>query len=165
MSKRDYYEVLGVSRGASAAEIKAAYRKAAIQYHPDRAPDCKESEEKFKEAAEAYEVLSNDEKRERYNRFGHEGVGAGGFQDVSDIFSSFGSLFEDFFGFSGGGGGRRMQGGDDIRYDLTLEFEEALFGVSKEISYEKNKRSKMTTGVVFMPHHETIDSEMLYINL
>ena len=137
MSKRDYYEVLGVARDASAQEIKAGYRKAAIQYHPDRAPDCKESEDKFKEAAEAYEVLSDPQKKQMYDRFGHQGVHSGGFQDVSDVFSSFGSIFEDFFGFSTSRSGG-AQRGEHVRYDLGIDFKEAVFGVEKTIQYAKN---------------------------
>lgn len=141
-NKRDYYEVLGVERSASAADIKAAYRKAAIQYHPDRAPDCKESEDKFKQAAEAYETLSDPKKKQLYDRFGHAGLQGqgGGFQDVSDVFSSFGSIFEDFFGFPGGSGGRRGSSGtrgDHIRYDLEISFKEAIFGIEKDIQYTK----------------------------
>ena len=138
MSKRDYYEVLGVGRHASAQEIKAGYRKAAIQYHPDRAPDCKDSEDKFKEAAEAYEVLSDPKKKQLYDRFGHQGVNGGGFEDVSDVFSSFGSIFEDFFGFSGGASSSSgMRRGEHVRYDLEIDFKEAVFGVEKNIQYTK----------------------------
>jgi molecular chaperone DnaJ len=139
--KRDYYEILGLQKGASDGEIKTAYRKAAMKYHPDRNPDNAEAEEKFKEASEAYEVLSNAEKRATYDRFGHQGLGGGaGFQDVNDIFQSFGSIFEEFFGFGGrfGAGGRsRARRGADLRYDLALEFEEAVFGVEKEIEFER----------------------------
>ena len=113
MSKRDYYEVLGVSKGASADEIKKAYRKLALQYHPDRNPGSKEAEEKFKEAAEAYDVLCNEEKRARYDRFGHQGMGGGfggggygGGMNMDDIFSQFGDIFGDgspFDGFFGNG--------------------------------------------------------------
>lgn len=142
MSKRDYYEILSVDRNASEGELKKAYRKMAMQYHPDRNPGNAEAEDKFKEAAEAYEVLSNSEKRKIYDAYGHEGLSgqgfSGGFSDASDIFSAFGSIFEDFFGFSGGGGGRsRGRRGADLRYNLELEFEEAVFGVEKEIEFEK----------------------------
>ncbi|SMF79387.1 molecular chaperone DnaJ [Pseudobacteriovorax antillogorgiicola] len=142
MEKRDYYEVLGVSRGSSGQDIKKAYRKQALKYHPDRNPDNREAEEKFKEASEAYEVLSDDEKRKVYDAYGHAGLsgqGFEGFSDVGDIFSSFGSIFEDFFGFSGAGGGGRTRArkGADMRYDLVLEFEEAAFGVEKNIEYNR----------------------------
>ncbi len=112
-TKRDYYEILSLERTCTDVEIKASYRKAALKYHPDRNPGNTEAEERFKEASEAYEVLSDGQKRATYDRFGHQGLsgqGFQGFQDVGDIFSSFGSIFEEFFGFSGGapggGGGR-----------------------------------------------------------
>ncbi len=133
--KRDYYEVLEVARTASGAEIKASYRKLAVKYHPDRNPGDREAEERFKEAAEAYAVLSDDDKRARYDRFGHQGVagaaGAGGFDPT--IFADFSDILGDLFGFGGGagGGGRRgsaVSRGADLRYDLTLSFEEAAFG-------------------------------------
>src|SRR5438045_2402845 len=107
MAKRDYYEVLGIVKTSSEVEIKTAYRKAAMQWHPDRNQGNKEAEEKFKEASEAYEVLSTADKRRIYDQFGHQGLsgqGHHGFRDVEDIFSSFGSIFEDFFGFSGQAG-------------------------------------------------------------
>ncbi|MBV6645227.1 MAG: DnaJ domain-containing protein, partial [Cyclobacteriaceae bacterium] len=110
MAKRDYYEVLGVDRSAGADEIKKAYRKIAIKYHPDKNPDDKDAEEKFKEAAEAYEVLSNAEKKQRYDQFGHQGVGggfSGGGMNMEDIFSQFGDVFgggSPFESFFGGGG-------------------------------------------------------------
>src|SRR5215217_6195224 len=130
-SKRDYYEVLGVARTASEKEIKAAYRKLAVQYHPDRNPGDHAAEEKFKEAAEAYAVLSDADKRGRYDRFGHQGVagaGAAGFDPT--IFADFSDILGDLFGF-GDAFGRRRGGparGADLRYDLTLTFEEAAFG-------------------------------------
>ena len=140
--KRDYYEVLGVSRDVSKDELKSRYRKLAIKYHPDKNPGDKVAEERFKEASEAYGVLSDDRKRQLYDQFGHQGLegaagGGGGFEDV---FSSFGDIFEDFFGFGGGRGGRggaRVQRGADLRYDLTLEFMEAAFGVEKTIDLRK----------------------------
>ncbi|MCB9261341.1 MAG: molecular chaperone DnaJ [Flavobacteriales bacterium] len=149
MAKRDYYEILGVSKSATDAELKKAYRKLAIQYHPDKNPDNKEAEEKFKEAAEAYEVLSNADKRARYDRFGHQGVGgaAGGgfgggmsmddiFNQFGDIFGSGGSPFESFFG--GGRGGRTRQAvGSNIRIKLKLNLEEITNGVEKKIKYTK----------------------------
>jgi molecular chaperone DnaJ len=133
-SKRDYYEVLGVARTASAQEIKSAYRKIAVRDHPDRNPGDKEAEERFKEAAEAYAVLSDTEKRARYDRFGHQGVaGAGGFGGFDPtIFADFSDILGDFFGLGGGfgrrAGGTGMTRGADLRYDLTLTFEEAAFG-------------------------------------
>jgi molecular chaperone DnaJ len=140
VSKRDYYEVLGVQRTATADDIKKSYRKLALQYHPDRNPGDKAAEDKFKEASEAYEVLSDQQKRATYDRFGHQGLSGQGFQgfsDINDIFSSFGSIFEDFFGFGGSNGGRRARRGADLRFDLKLEFEEAVFGVEREIEFEK----------------------------
>ncbi len=143
MEKRDYYEVLGITRGASDADVKKAYRQMAMNYHPDRNPGNREAEEKFKEAAEAYEVLADAEKRKVYDAYGHAGLsgqGFSGFSDVNDIFSSFGSIFEDFFGFSQGGGAggrRRARKGADLRYDLVLEFEEAAFGFERQIEYDR----------------------------
>lgn len=135
MAKRDYYEVLGVVKTASQQEIKSAYRKIAVRDHPDKNPGDKEAEERFKEAAEAYAVLSDADKRSRFDRFGHQGVagtGAGGFDPT--IFADFSDILGDIFGFGGGFGGRRgggsggMTRGADLRYDLTLTFEEAAFG-------------------------------------
>ena len=139
MEKRDYYEVLGVSRNATEDEIKKAYRKLALKYHPDRNPGDKEAEEKFKEAAEAYEVLRDPEKRRLYDQFGHaglQGTGFSGFQGFEDIFSSFSDIFEDFFSFGFGSGGRRSergQPGHDLAYDLKITFEEAAFGTEKTV--------------------------------
>jgi len=142
-TKRDYYEVLGVNRGASDSELKTAYRKLALKFHPDRNPGDKEAEEQFKEAAEAYEVLHDPQKRQIYDQYGHqglEGTGFSGFGGFEDIFSSFGGIFEDLFGF-GGGGGRRsrshVQRGADLRYDLTLSFMDAAFGTETEIEVQK----------------------------
>ena len=147
--KRDYYEVLGVSRSASATEIKKAYRKLALQYHPDKNPGDKEAEEKFKEAAEAYDVLSNDDKRRRYDQYGHAGVGggAGGFgggMSMEDIFSHFGDIFGNFGGFGGfsgfgGGGGRarRVNRGSNLRVKVKLTLEEIATGVEKKIKVKK----------------------------
>jgi molecular chaperone DnaJ len=140
-TKRDYYEVLQVSRSASGDEIKKSYRRLAVQHHPDRNPGNKEAEDKFKEAAEAYEILSDTSKRQRYDQFGHAGVngngfGGGGFNNVDDIFENFGSIFEDLFGMGGGrrrGGGSRARKGNDLRYDLKIEFEESVLGVEKKI--------------------------------
>ncbi|SDT86732.1 molecular chaperone DnaJ [Desulfobacula phenolica] len=136
--KCDYYELLGVARDVSKQELKKAYRKLAIKYHPDKNPDNKEAEDKFKEASEAYEVLSDDNKRQIYDQFGHrglEGAGHSGPSGFEDIFSSFGDIFEDFFGFgSGGGRGNRVQRGSDLRYNMTIDFMEAAFGTEKTIS-------------------------------
>ncbi|MBV6642211.1 MAG: molecular chaperone DnaJ [Cyclobacteriaceae bacterium] len=150
MAKRDYYDVLGVSKSASKDEIKKAYRKMAIKYHPDKNPDNKESEEKFKEAAEAYEVLSNDEKRQRYDQFGHQGVGgAGGFSgggmNMEDIFSQFGDIFgggggspfDSFFGGGGRSGGRRTRKGTNLRIKLKLTLKEIAEGVEKKIKVNR----------------------------
>ena len=139
--KRDYYEVLGVDRSASESELKAAYRKLALKYHPDRNPDNKTAEERFKEAAEAYDVLRDAQKRRIYDQYGHQGLegqGFSGFGGFEDIFSSFGDIFEDFFGFGSRGRGRgRVQRGSDLRYDMTLEFMDAAFGVETTIDIEK----------------------------
>lgn len=139
--QRDYYEVLGVDRKASSQEIKRAYRKLAIQYHPDRNPDAPDAEEKFKEAAEAYAVLSDDDKRARYDRFGHAGLGgAAGPGAGFDPFTDLSDLFSDIFGRAGGFGGRgrgqgrsRAERGADLRYDLSISFEEAAFGTEAEL--------------------------------
>lgn len=141
MEKRDYYEVLQVNRDCGELEIKKAYRKLALQYHPDRNPGDKEAENRFKEAAEAYEVLRDPQKREIYDRFGHEGLegtGFRGFSGFEDIFSSFGDIFEGFFGF-GSGGGRRSSArqGKSLRYDMELTLEEAFEGKEEEILFQK----------------------------
>jgi len=140
-SKRDYYEILGVNRNATDNELKSAYRKLALKYHPDRNPGDKAAEEKFKEAAEAYEVLHDPQKRALYDQYGHaglEGSGFSGFGGFEDIFSSFGDIFEDFFGFGNRRRSRsRAQRGADLRYDLTLSFMEAAFGTETKINVEK----------------------------
>ena len=132
------YDTLWVKKTASGEEIKKAYRKQAMKYHPDRNPDNKAAEDKFKEASEAYEVLNNDNKRQIYDQFGHrglEGAGHSGPNGFEDIFSSFGDIFEDFFGFgSGGSRGNRVRRGSDLRYNLTIDFMEAAFGTEKTIS-------------------------------
>ncbi len=155
MTKRDYYEVLGVSRDTSSADIKKAYRKLAVQFHPDKNPDDPSAEDKFKEIGEAYEVLMDDQKRAAYDRYGHAAFGqggptargAGGFHDPMDIFREVfggggggGSIFEEIFG-AAAGGGRRQRGmkrsGSDLRYDLPITLEEAAFGTEKELELEK----------------------------
>lgn len=152
--KRDYYEILGVQREATDQEIKSAYRKLALQYHPDRNPNNPDAEEKFKECSEAYAVLADSEKREMYNRFGHAGVGAGvpgGGFDAS-VFQDFGDIFGEFFGFGdlfGGtrsGGRTRAQRGADLREDITIEFEEAAFGIEKQITYRKHELCEQCNG-------------------
>ncbi|MTV50138.1 molecular chaperone DnaJ [Heliobacillus mobilis] len=135
MSKRDYYEVLGVSREAGEQEIKKAYRKLLKEYHPDVHPDKKLAEEKIKEINEAYEVLSDPDKRAQYDQFGHAGPGAGGFDfGGADFGGGFGDIFDMFFGGGMGGGQRRgPQKGADLRFNMSLSFEEAAFGVEKEV--------------------------------
>lgn len=157
MAKRDYYEVLGVEKGASGDEIKKSYRKLAMKFHPDRNPDDKAAEEKFKEAAEAYEVLGDDDKRKRYDQYGHAGVegmghAGGGFGSMEDIFSAFGDIFGGgggggggsiFDSFFGGGGGQRRRGGPqpgaNLRMALEVDFKEAAFGCSKTIDLNRNE--------------------------
>ncbi|MBL0884288.1 MAG: DnaJ domain-containing protein, partial [Chitinophagaceae bacterium] len=153
MAKRDFYEILGVSKSASADEIKKAYRKVAMQYHPDRNPNDKEAEEKFKEAAEAYEVLSDADKKAKYDRYGHAafgpgtGGGTGGYSNMDDIFSQFGDIFgDDMFGSFFGGGRRsnagsgraRGQRGSNLRIKLKLNFEEIAKGVTKNVKVKKH---------------------------
>ena len=143
MIEKDYYQILGVAKTADSVEIKKAYKKLAIQYHPDRNPGNAEAEEKFKEASEAYQVLSDSEKRSIYDRFGHEGLrgrGFSGVNDFGDIFSSMGSIFEEFFGGFGGARPRNPNApsrGRDLRYDLEIDLEEAAFGVDKAIKVQK----------------------------
>ncbi len=150
MAKRDYYEVLGIARGADASEIKKAYRKLALKYHPDKNPDNTEAEAKFKEAAEAYEVLSDGDKRARYDQFGHDGMkggfgGAGGGMNMDDIFSQFGDIFGGAFGgggfggFGGGGGGRgrRRTKGSNLRIKVKLSLDEIAAGVTKKVKVFK----------------------------
>ncbi len=142
-TKRDYYEILGVSKSATADEIKKAYRKTAIQFHPDKNPGNKEAEEKFKEAAEAYEVLSDENKRAQYDRFGHSKPGSGGFQghdmNMEDIFSQFGDIFggSGFDSFFGGGGRSRQRKGSNLRIKLKLTLEEISHGVEKKIKVNR----------------------------
>ncbi|RLB85772.1 MAG: molecular chaperone DnaJ, partial [Deltaproteobacteria bacterium] len=155
MYKRDYYEVLGVSRNATEDEIKRAYRKLALKYHPDRNPGDKEAEERFKEAAEAYEVLRDPEKRQIYDRFGHEGLegrGFTGFSGFEDIFSSFGDIFEEFFGFSTGRGRHtRARQGNSLRYDLKITLEEAFFGKEEEIVFQRLDLCESCNGTGLSP--------------
>ncbi len=141
MAKRDYYEVLGVERSAFPEEIKKAYRARALKYHPDRNPDDRDAEERFKEASEAYEVLRDSEKRALYDQYGHAGlenIGFRGFHGFEDIFSSFGSLFEEFFGMGGMGPGRGRRSsvfpGSDLSMDLMIDLDEAAFGKEVEVS-------------------------------
>ncbi|MCF8368962.1 MAG: molecular chaperone DnaJ [Bacteroidales bacterium] len=160
MSKRDYYEVLGISKDASEAEIKKAYRKLALKYHPDKNPDNKEAEDNFKEAAEAYEVLSNPSKKSRYDQYGHAGLGgaagtSGYSMSMDDIFSQFGDIFGDAFGgafggFSGFGGTRqrrrRVNRGSNLRVKVKLTLEEIAKGVEKKIKVNKYVGCKTCSG-------------------
>ena len=159
MSKRDYYEVLGVSKSSTPEEIKKAYRKMALKYHPDKNPDNKEAEEKFKEAAEAYEVLSNAEKKSRYDQYGHAGMGgASGFSgqnmNMDDIFSMFGDIFGGggfggFGGFGGGGGrrgGQRVNRGQNLRVKVKLNLQEIANGAEKKIKVKKYVSCKSCHG-------------------
>jgi molecular chaperone DnaJ len=147
VAKRDYYEVLGVSKTASKDEIKKAYRKLAVANHPDKNPGDKEAEERFKEATEAYEILSDEKKREAYNQFGFAGVDAGGPQDYTNVYRDFsdlfggglGDIFDSFFGGGGGSTTRRSSRGpatgSSLRYDIEIDFKDAVFGTKVEISY------------------------------
>jgi len=155
MAKRDFYEILDVDRSASADELKKAYRKKAFQYHPDKNPDDSVAEEKFKEAAEAYEVLSNKDKKAQYDRFGHAGVnqqgfgGGGGFHDASDIFENFSDIFGDFFGGGQGFGGQQRRGrnaqqnrpkrGSDLRYHMDVSLKDAFTGLKTTIEYNADE--------------------------
>jgi len=143
VSKADYYEVLGVARDCGEQELKSAYRKLALKYHPDRNPGDSEAEERFKEASEAYQVLSDADKRSAYDRFGHAGVNGGGAGfggsgfggvDLGDI---FGDLFGEMFNMAGGRTGSRQQRGDDLRFDLTINFEDTIFGVETEVKIRR----------------------------
>jgi len=159
MTKRCYYECLGVERTATDEEIKRNYRKLAMQYHPDRNPGDTEAEEKFKEAAEAYEVLSDREKRDIYDRYGHEGlngIGFKGFSGFDDIFSSFSGIFEDIFGFGTGRSRTRtaQRAGADLRYDLSISFMDAAFGTSTDIDVEKTDRCLECRGTGAAPGTE-----------
>ncbi len=157
--KQDYYEILGISKNATTAEIKKAYRKKAIEFHPDKNPGDTKAEEMFKKAAEAYEVLSNEDKRARYDRFGHQafengGFGGGGGMNMDDIFSQFGDIFGGAFGggggfggfggFGGGGGQRRVKG-SNLRIRVSLTLEEIANGVDKKIKVKRKVQAKGTT--------------------
>jgi len=156
-SKQDYYEILGVSKGATATEIKKAYRKLAIKYHPDKNPDNAEAEAKFKQAAEAYEILSNPEKKAKYDQFGHAafdgsgGFGRGGGMDMDDIFSQFGDIFGSAFGGGGGFGGfgggqqRRRAKGGNLRIRVKLNLKDVAKGVEKKVKVSRKKQASDTT--------------------
>jgi len=152
VTKRDYYEILGVGRDANEQTLKSAYRKIALQYHPDRNPGDHEAENKFKEAAEAYSVLSDSQKRASYDRFGHSGVNAGGFSGFDpSVFTDFSDILGDFFGFGDMfGGGRRQRNrpirGDDVRYDLEIEFEDAVRGKEVELQVPASQTCKRCGG-------------------
>ena len=158
-TKRDYYEVLGVTRAATDVEIKSAYRKLAMTHHPDRNPNNPDSEEKFKEITEAYAILADSEKRSLYDRFGHAGVGGSsagpaGFDPA--IFQDFGDIFGDIFGFGDafGQGSRRRsraQRGADLREDLNLEFDEAVFGTDKQVSVRRHETCDACRGAGAAP--------------
>jgi len=167
-TKRDYYDILGVARTVSGEEIKRAYRKLAVKFHPDKNPDDPHAEEKFKELGEAYDVLMDPDKRSAYDRFGHaafaQGTGArGGFHDPFDIFREVfgggGGIFETFFGGGGGGGmaGEDRQRGSDLRYDMQITLEEAAFGVEKEIEVRKLDTCDKCHGTGAEPGSRTIN--------
>ncbi len=152
--KEDFYDILGISKGASAAEIKKAYRKKAVQYHPDKNPGDKAAEENFKKAAEAYEILSDPDKKARYDQYGHQafenGGGGGGFggMNMDDIFSQFGDIFGGgggFGGFGGGGGGQRRAKGSNLRIRVKLTLEEIANGVEKKVKVKRKVQAKGTT--------------------
>jgi molecular chaperone DnaJ len=158
VAKRDYYEVLSVSRDCDEQTLKSAYRKLALQYHPDRNPNNREAEEKFKEAAEAYAVLSDSQKRAAYDRFGHQGVngmgGAGGFDET--VFADFGDILGDLFGFGNifGGGGRRSRvpRGEDIRYDLEIAFEDSMRGLAADLQIPRREACSKCHGTGAEPN-------------
>ena len=162
MAKRDYYEVLGINKSATADQIKSAYRKLAVKYHPDKNPDDKGAEEKFKEASEAYHVLSNSERKQSYDNFGHAafengGRGQGGFSNF-DFSEHFSDIFEDFFGEGFGGGRRRGRRtnyrGSDLRYDLSITLEEAYKGKKQDIKFSTSEKCSTCTGSGSKPGHE-----------
>ena len=162
MAKRDYYDVLGVSKSSSADQIKSAYRKLAVKYHPDKNKGDKGAEEKFKEASEAYHVLSNSERKQNYDNFGHaafenSGGGRGGFGNF-DFSGHFSDIFEDFFGEGFGGGGRRNRRannrGSDLRYDLSITLEEAYTGKKQDIKFSTSEKCENCKGSGSKPGHE-----------
>ena len=168
MAKRDYYEVLGVEKSASPDQIKAAYRKQAVKYHPDKNKGDKGAEEKFKEASEAYHVLSNSERKQNYDNFGHAafengGGGRGGFGNF-DFSGSFSDIFEDFFGEGFGGGGRRSRRsnnrGSDLRYDLSISLEEAYTGKKQDIKFSTSERCDTCSGSGSKPGHNASSCSM-----
>jgi len=162
MAKRDYYDVLGINKSATADQIKSAYRKLAVKYHPDKNPDNKNAEDKFKEASEAYHVLSNHERKQNYDSFGHAafenaGGGRGGFSDF-DFSNHFSDIFEDFFGESFGGGRRRGRKsnyrGSDLRYDLSITLEEAYKGKKQDIKFSTSEKCNTCSGSGSKPGHD-----------
>ena len=153
VSKADYYEVLGVSRTATDQELKSAYRKLALKFHPDRNPGDHSAEERFKEASEAYQVLCDPDKRAAYDRYGHAGVGSsgagggfGGFAGGVDIGDIFGDLFGEMFNMGGGQRAGRQQRGDDLRFDLTIDFDDAIFGAEKEVKIRRLETCSACSG-------------------
>ena len=168
MAKRDYYEVLGVSKNSTADQIKSAYRKLAIKYHPDKNAGDKAAEEKFKEASEAYHILSNSERKQSYDNFGHSafengGGGRGGFSNF-DFSSNFSDIFEDFFGEGFGGGGRRARRsnnrGSDLRYDLSITLEEAYSGKKQDIKFSTSEKCNTCSGKGSKPGSEPTSCSM-----
>ena len=168
MAKRDYYDVLGVDKNSTADQIKTAYRKLAVKHHPDKNKGDKASEEKFKEASEAYHVLSDKERKQNYDSFGHaafeNGAGGGGFGNF-DFSSSFSDIFEDFFGdFGGRRGGRRSRRanfrGSDLRYDLSITLEEAYTGKKEDIKFSTSEKCKTCSGSGSKPGHDTSSCSM-----
>ncbi len=162
MAKRDYYEVLGINKSATSDQIKSAYRKLAVKYHPDKNPDDKAAEEKFKEASEAYHVLSNSERKQSYDNFGHAafengGRGQGGFSNF-DFSEHFSDIFEDFFGEGFGGGRRRGRRanyrGSDLRYDLSITLEEAYKGKKQDIKFSTSEKCNTCSGSGSKPGHD-----------
>ncbi len=158
--QRDYYEILSISRSADGSTIKKSYRKLAMQYHPDRNPGDQEAENRFKECTEAYEVLSDEKKRQIYDTYGHDGLKNSGYQGPSnfeDVFSSFGDLFGDLFGMGGGRGRARRGGptpGNDLRYDLNITFMEAVHGVAKEVELSRRDTCWTCEGSGCRPGHQ-----------